>query len=175
METAHVERTFCFVGLAGFTALTEAHGDTDAVALLERFLTMTRRALEPDVELLKSIGDAVMLAGKAPEATLLSVARIVASCQQTSGFPLPRAGAHHGPAIARDGDYLGGRGEPGLSGGRACRRRPVPGDRCRGRSRHTTVDGCRRTRAAPASQRVRTPPGGVRGVRHGGPGLSDAC
>ena len=108
METAHVERTFCFVGLAGFTALTEAHGDTDAVALLERFLTMTRRALEPDVELLKSIGDAVMLAGKAPEATLLSVARIVASCQQTSGFPLPRAGAHHGPAIARDGDYLKG-------------------------------------------------------------------
>ncbi|MHB8463694.1 MAG: YHS domain-containing protein [Acidimicrobiales bacterium] len=107
-EAATVERTFSFVDLAGFTALTEAHGDADAVALLDDFLTMTREALDTGDELVKSIGDAVMLASRAPEPAVRAVGRLMASCQETTGFPLPRAGAHHGPAISRDGDYLGG-------------------------------------------------------------------
>jgi len=28
-------------------------------------------------------------------------------CSEATGFPLLRAGAHHGPAVHRDGDYLG--------------------------------------------------------------------
>lgn len=32
-----VEATFCFVDLAGFTALTEAHGDDAAADLIARF------------------------------------------------------------------------------------------------------------------------------------------
>lgn len=103
-----VERTFCFVDLAGFTALTEAHGDADAVALLDEFLSLTRAALGPDDELVKSIGDAVMLASPGPDSALQAVASLMTSCRHASGFPLPRAGAHHGAAICRDGDYLGG-------------------------------------------------------------------
>lgn len=103
-----VDRSFCFVDLAGFTALTEAHGDAEAVSLLDEFLLMARRALGPDDELVKSIGDAVMLASPTPEAAVRAAVGLMASCQNASGFPLPRAGAHHGPAIARNGDYLGG-------------------------------------------------------------------
>ena len=103
-----VARTFCFVDLAGFTALTEAHGDADAVALLDRFLAMTRESIGAEDELVKSIGDAVMLASPRPSVALRAVVGVVRRCAATSGFPLARAGAHHGSAIARDGDYLGG-------------------------------------------------------------------
>ena len=54
------ERTFAFVDLAGFTALTEAHGDEEAVATLSRFRAMTSRALDGRGVLVKTIGDAVM-------------------------------------------------------------------------------------------------------------------
>jgi adenylate cyclase len=107
-ETDTVERTYYFVDLAGFTALTEAHGDTEAVALLDRFLAMTRQALSPGDDLVKTIGDAVMLTSPSPERALGVLARLMTSCQAASGFPLPRAGAHHGSAIARGRDYLGG-------------------------------------------------------------------
>ena len=53
-----IERTFAFVDLAGFTALTEAHGDEHAADLVERFTGMARAALGPDDRLVKSIGDA---------------------------------------------------------------------------------------------------------------------
>jgi adenylate cyclase len=103
-----VERTFCFVDLAGFTALTEAHGDAEAVALLDEFLALTRAALGPEDELVKSIGDAVMLASPTADAAVRLIATLMASCQKASGFPLPRSGAHQGSAIARGSDYLGG-------------------------------------------------------------------
>lgn len=107
MEPQAVERTFLFVDLAGFSALTEAHGDADAVALLDRFLALTRDCLADGDELVKSIGDAVMLASPTPAAGLVVLRRIWAACAGATGFPLPRAGAHHGSAIAREGDYLG--------------------------------------------------------------------
>ena len=103
-----VERTFSFVDLAGFTALTEAHGDLDAVDLLDRFAAIARESLSAGDELVKTIGDTVMLASPGPGAAAAVLARLWERCGETSGFLLPRAGAHHGPAISRDGDYLGG-------------------------------------------------------------------
>ncbi len=108
MTVETVERTFCFVDLAGFTALTEAHGDLDAVDVIERFVGLTRELLSTGDELVKSIGDAVMLTSPCPEAALAVLARLWERCAALSGFPLARAGAHHGPAVSRDGDYLGG-------------------------------------------------------------------
>jgi adenylate cyclase len=102
-----VERTFSFVDLAGFTALTEAHGDLDAVDLLDRFAGLVRESLSAGDELVKTIGDAVMLASPGPAAAVAVLAGLWQRCSQTAGFLLPRAGAHHGPAISRDGDYLG--------------------------------------------------------------------
>ena len=102
-----VERTFSFVDLAGFTALTEAHGDLDAVELLDRFLGLARESLSAGDELVKSIGDAVMLASPGPGAAVAALAGLWERCAEASGFLLPRAGAHHGRAVSRDGDYIG--------------------------------------------------------------------
>lgn len=107
MTAAVVDRTFAFVDLAGFTALTEAHGDHHAVSLLDRFQDVVGWELSAGDELVKSIGDAVMVACPTPQAAIILLERLWRSCAAEADLPLPRAGAHHGPAVAKGADYLG--------------------------------------------------------------------
>ena len=67
---SEVEATFAFVDLAGFTAMTEAHGDAEAVTIVRAFRDRTLEVLGPDDELVKTIGDAVMLRFPTPEAAV---------------------------------------------------------------------------------------------------------
>lgn len=97
---------FAFVDLAGFTALTEAHGDDVGAAQVARFCEITRGALTGGTELVKSLGDAVMLAGP-PGGVLITALAVMRTCLAEPEFPVPRAGAHAGPAVRQDGDYLG--------------------------------------------------------------------
>lgn len=108
MTTTDQEATFAFVDLAGFTAVTEAHGDREALAILRAFRSRVQDALGADDELVKTIGDAVML--RFPTATNAVVA-LRELLQREIATPdaalLPRAGAHHGRAVAVEGDYYG--------------------------------------------------------------------
>ncbi len=52
------ERTLVFADLAGYTALTEAHGDEDAAQVATRFHRLARAALPAGTTLVKTIGDA---------------------------------------------------------------------------------------------------------------------
>jgi adenylate cyclase len=106
--TEHAERTFVFIDLSGFTALTAAHGDESAADLIDRFEDIVRSTLPEDGEFVKSIGDEVMLAFREPEAALDAARAIYAYCLDTPGFPIPRGGAFHGSAVVRSDDYLGG-------------------------------------------------------------------
>ena len=98
--------TFGFVDLAGFTALTEAHGDAEAVAMLERFEAETRASLGDSGRLVKTIGDAVMLAFEEPTAAVTAVVSLFAALRGTD-LPVARGGLHHGAAVERNGDYFG--------------------------------------------------------------------
>lgn len=102
-----VEATFGFVDLAGFTALTEAHGDEEAAALLDRFEMLTADALGPGDRLVKTIGDAVMLAFPDAGAAIEATGRLFEASMAEAGLPIPRAGLHHGDAIERGSDYVG--------------------------------------------------------------------
>lgn len=101
------ERTFAFVDLAGFTALTEAMGDTEAVAVLDRFTDLTHQALADADELVKEIGDAVMLVSPDPDGGVSLAARLFDACSREADFPVPRGGLHHGPAVSRGRDWIG--------------------------------------------------------------------
>ncbi len=67
--------TFLFADLAGFTALTEAHGDEEAADLAAEFFDCVRDLL-PDYggEEVKTIGDAVMVRCDRPDAAVELVA-----------------------------------------------------------------------------------------------------
>ena len=102
------ERTIAFVDLAGFTALTEAHGDDAAVDLLDTFTAAAAASVaDTTAELVKTIGDAVMLAAPSPGIGLDAARRVFEACYANDAFPEPRGGLHHGPVVARDGDYYG--------------------------------------------------------------------
>jgi class 3 adenylate cyclase/YHS domain-containing protein len=102
------ERTFVFIDLAGFTALTAAHGDEEAVKLIDQFEGIVRLALSADGEFVKSVGDEAMLAFREIGSALESARATFERCVGASGFPLPRGGAFCGAAVRRSGDYVGG-------------------------------------------------------------------
>ena len=106
--TVAVERTIAFVDLAGFTALTEAHGDDAAVDLLDMFAAAAAASVaNSTAELVKTIGDAVMLAAPNPDIGLDATRRVFEACYASDAFPEPRGGLHHGPVVARGSDYFG--------------------------------------------------------------------
>jgi len=57
--------------------------------------------------LVKTIGDAVMIAADQPASAVSTALQLVAAVQAEPGFPSVRAGLHLGPCIERSGDYFG--------------------------------------------------------------------
>jgi adenylate cyclase len=103
-----VEATFAFVDLAGFTAMTEAHGDIEAVTIVRRFRDRALDVLGSGDELVKTIGDAVMLRFPTPEAAVVALQQLLLhELVVHDAVLLPRAGAHHGRAVLVEGDYYG--------------------------------------------------------------------
>ena len=102
------EATFVFADIAGFTALTEAHGDEQAATLAADFCDAIKAELPAsDGMHVKSIGDALMLRIPDPGRAILLGLRIAGDLMHDHGAPEIRVGLHHGPAIERDGDYFG--------------------------------------------------------------------
>ena len=100
--------TFLFADIAGFTALTEAHGDEQAVQLVEDFATAVQAEL-PRVggEHVKTIGDALMLRVPDPADAIRLGLWITRHAIGGHQAPSVRVGGNHGAAIARGGDYFG--------------------------------------------------------------------
>jgi adenylate cyclase len=105
---ATVEGTFLFADIAGFTALTEAHGDEEAAQLVDRFCGEVG-ALLPGFggEKVKSIGDAVLLRMAEPRAAVALGLRLAHGMLGNHGAPTIRVGMHHGSAVCRNDDYFG--------------------------------------------------------------------
>ena len=106
--SSDAEATFLFADIAGFTALTEAHGDEEAVQLVEEFANCVQAEL-PRVggEHVKTVGDALMLRVPDPADAVrlgLWIARNAMSGHQA---PSVRVGGNHGSAVERNGDYFG--------------------------------------------------------------------
>ena len=102
------EATFVFADIAGFTALTEAHGDEAAVAVVEEFAEAVCRDL-PAIggEHVKTIGDALMLRIPDPGDAILLGLEVSQRTLRDHGSVPVRVGLHHGPAVERNGDYFG--------------------------------------------------------------------
>ena len=102
------QHTFLFADLAGFTALTEAHGDQFAADAVADFCAGVRTLLgDYDAEEIKTIGDAVMVrVPEAPAGVKLGV-EIIDRIGRRHGALGVRIGVHTGTAVQRDGDWFG--------------------------------------------------------------------
>jgi adenylate cyclase len=102
------EATFLFADIAGFTALTEAHGDEDAAGLAERFVSEVDGLLLGNVATrIKTIGDAVLLRVPEPREAVLLGLQVTCDVMGGHGAPGARVGMQHGSAIERAGDWFG--------------------------------------------------------------------
>jgi adenylate cyclase len=99
--------TFVFADIAGFTALTEAHGDEQAASLVADFCEAVRAELPAGADHVKTIGDALMLRVPNPGEAILLGLNITHGLMSGHGAPAVRVGLHHGPVIERDNDYFG--------------------------------------------------------------------
>ena len=106
--TASNVATFVFADIAGFTALTEAHGDDDAAALVAGFCAAVSTELPAfGGTQVKSIGDALMLRVPEPADAVRLGLHIVHYLMLGHGAPAVRVGMNHGSYVERDGDYFG--------------------------------------------------------------------
>ncbi|HEV8176343.1 MAG TPA: adenylate/guanylate cyclase domain-containing protein [Gemmatimonadales bacterium] len=101
------DSTFLFADIAGYTALTAAHGDERAAELAAEFCAVVADAMADRGELVKTIGDAVMLRLDDPRDAVRLGLRIPYELWTGDGLPAAAVGMHHGPAVERQGDWFG--------------------------------------------------------------------
>ncbi len=99
--------TFAFADIAGFTALTEAHGDDAGADLAEAFADRVRVMLPRDSELVKTIGDAAMIRFEDPTQAVRTAVLIAGGILGEDAAPAVRVGLHTGSAVQRGTDWFG--------------------------------------------------------------------
>ena len=100
--------TFLFADLAGFTALTEAHGDQEAADVAAEFSTAVRGLLPShEAREVKALGDALMIHGRDAAASIRLGLAIVHDVGGQHGFPAVRVGMNTGEALEREADWFG--------------------------------------------------------------------
>src|SRR5436190_969615 len=107
-ERGSVETTIVFLDLESFTELTHAKGDERAMEILTRLESVVRPlAREPEGQLVKQIGDGVMLAFRQPDEAVAFARQALDAVRADSDIPPLHIGIHAGPAIYLAGDYIG--------------------------------------------------------------------
>ena len=102
------EVAICFADLVGFTRLGEEVPPDELGRLAARLEALAAEVAEPPVRLVKTIGDAAMLASVEPEPLLDAALRLLDLAEaEGQDFPQLRAGAALGPALPRAGDWFG--------------------------------------------------------------------
>jgi adenylate cyclase len=96
-----------FADLVGFTSLGETLGPAEVGRVAERLESLAGEAVRPRVNLVKTIGDEIMLASEDVPALVASVLELVAAADADDVLPSLRAGAAAGPAVGRAGDWYG--------------------------------------------------------------------
>jgi class 3 adenylate cyclase len=100
--------TFVFADLAGFTALTEAHGDEIAADLVGDFAARVGSWLPAfGGGQIKPIGDALMLRLESPIGAVELGLAVVERTRELPEFPEVRVGMNTGAAVERGGDWYG--------------------------------------------------------------------
>ncbi len=103
-----IQTTVVFIDLSSFTPLTEAMGDESAAAVISRFSEIVRSAaMAHRGQVVKQIGDAFMLVFSDARDAVAGALAMDEEVAAEPAFPAVRIGAHTGPVLYREGDYIG--------------------------------------------------------------------
>ncbi|MBA2309974.1 MAG: NAD(P)H-hydrate epimerase, partial [Pseudonocardiales bacterium] len=103
-----VSVTVLFIDLARYTAMTEAMGDLAVATVIERFSDLVREAASGyDGRVLLQVGDEFMPVFRDSPSAISCGLSVMAMTAREAQFPDVRLGAHAGPALYREGDYVG--------------------------------------------------------------------
>ncbi|MEI8050377.1 MAG: adenylate/guanylate cyclase domain-containing protein [Actinomycetes bacterium] len=107
--SVRIFRSFAFLDLSGFTALTASEGDEKAVALLSSFRTIVRDVCSRrGVRIDKWLGDGAMLVAVNPTAMLAALLEVEHAMKAAGASLQVRCGATGGEVILHEGDdYIG--------------------------------------------------------------------
>lgn len=106
-ENTNIEATFCFVDIAGYTALTDSHGELAAADLVDDFRDLIKTCVEPSGHLQSLTGDCAFLVFADPLVAIGALSSLYKSIAGRREFPVVRTGLHHGPALFRGGHHFG--------------------------------------------------------------------
>lgn len=101
-------QAFLFADIAGFTALTEAHGDESAADVVDHFCEYASGLLDRfGGEQVKTIGDAVMIRADSAAAAVRFGIDLAHHEMARHEYPMVGVGIAWGPASDRRGDWIG--------------------------------------------------------------------
>ena len=101
------EIAVCFADLVGFTGLGERLPVDEVERVATTLEQLAAELVEPPVQLVKAIGDAVMLTAPDPMALIATALGLVERTAATGDLPELRVGMAHGTATNRSGDWYG--------------------------------------------------------------------
>lgn len=104
---AGTDTTIVFLDLSQFTSLTDTHGDTVAIEVVDRFVAAVHVAVGTRGRVVKTLGDGVLLDFHDPSAAIEVAATVTETLHAVVGMPELAGGITTGPVTERDGDVLG--------------------------------------------------------------------
>jgi class 3 adenylate cyclase len=102
-----IEATFCFVDIAGYTALTDSHGGHAAADLVDQFADLVDTSVGASGRLQSLTGDCAFLIFPDPLAAKQALSTLYQAIADRRNFPIVRAGLHHGHALLRADRHFG--------------------------------------------------------------------
>jgi class 3 adenylate cyclase/YHS domain-containing protein len=93
--------------LTGYTALTEAHGDSSAARIINRYNEIVNGVLTKDVHFYQQVGDEIFMISNSVSSLLHYAINLRYEIEKESHFPSIHAGLHYGSAIKQDEKIFG--------------------------------------------------------------------
>jgi class 3 adenylate cyclase len=93
--------------LAGYTALTEAHGPSSAADLIDKYIEIVKDCLVGDSQLHERTGDEVMIISSSPDHLLSTALMLIQTTHEEDNFLQLHGGLHFGKLLKRNNSYFG--------------------------------------------------------------------